>query len=126
MRSSPQTALLCAGSLPRHGGRPHLNAVALETTSVAPSCCPAELRPAKAIASIPIATIEPTTAFALSHPSISRGFLRQSLRFPMTALPRELRLVTDEVQAHAFTASKEMLFTPHFCCAPRAFADMKR
>jgi hypothetical protein len=28
------------------------------------------------IAIMPIATIEPTTAFALSHPSSSRGFLR--------------------------------------------------
>jgi hypothetical protein len=34
------------------------------------------LRPAKAIANIPIAKIEPKTAFALSHLSNSCGFLR--------------------------------------------------
>jgi hypothetical protein len=35
---------------------------------VAPLGCPGELRPAKAIAKIPIARIEPSTAFVLSHP----------------------------------------------------------
>jgi hypothetical protein len=56
-------------------GRTHFDAVTLKGT-VAPSGLPAELRPAKAIANIPIAKIEPRTAFALSHPSNSRGFLR--------------------------------------------------
>lgn len=35
---------------------------------VAPLGCPGELRPAKAIAKIPIARIEPSTPFVLSHP----------------------------------------------------------
>jgi hypothetical protein len=59
----------------RCGRRTHFDAVTLKRT-VAPSGLPAELRPAKAIANIPIAKIEPRTAFALSHPSNSRGFLR--------------------------------------------------
>jgi hypothetical protein len=57
------------------GRRTHFDAVTLKGT-VAPSGLPAELRPAKAIANIPIAKIDPRTAFALSHPSNSRGFLR--------------------------------------------------
>jgi hypothetical protein len=58
----------------RRGERTHFDAVTVESS--APSGRPAELRPAKAIANIPIAKIEPRTAFALSHPSNSRGFLR--------------------------------------------------
>jgi hypothetical protein len=59
-------------------GRSHFNEVTLES-SVAPSGRAAGLRPPKAIASIPIAKIEPRTAFALSHLSSLRGF--QSLPF---------------------------------------------
>ena len=44
--------------------------------SVTPSGRPAELRPATAIAKIPIATIEPRTVFALSHPLYSCGLVR--------------------------------------------------
>src|SRR5215813_8660290 len=63
------------GVLLRRGGRSHFNEVSLES-SIAPSGRPAGLRPAKAIASIPIAKSEPRTAFALSHLSNSCGFLR--------------------------------------------------
>src|SRR6185436_17003970 len=52
---------------------PHFDAVTLEN-SVAASGGPAELRPARAIATIPIARIEPRRVFALTHPSNSRGF----------------------------------------------------
>jgi hypothetical protein len=50
----------------RRGGRSHLNAVVLETTSVA-SSRPAELRPAKAIAIMPRKRINPTAAFACNQ-----------------------------------------------------------
>jgi hypothetical protein len=62
-------------------GRSHFNEVTLES-SVAPSGRAAGLRPPKAIASIPIAKIEPMTAFALSHLSSSCGV--QSRPFTMT------------------------------------------
>jgi len=55
-------------------GTTHFDAVTLKGT-VAASELPAELRPAKAIANIPIAKIEPRTAFALSHLSNPCGFL---------------------------------------------------
>jgi hypothetical protein len=56
-------------------GRSHFNEVTLES-SVAPSDRAARLRPATAIATIPIAKSEPRTAFALSHLSNPCGFLR--------------------------------------------------
>jgi hypothetical protein len=64
-----------AGVLLRRGGRSHFNEVTLDSSS-APSDCAAGLRPAKAIASIPMAKSEPMTAFALSQLSNSCGFLR--------------------------------------------------
>jgi hypothetical protein len=39
--------------------------------SIVPLGCPGELRPAKAIAKIPIARIEPSMAFVLSHLSFN-------------------------------------------------------
>jgi hypothetical protein len=39
--------------------------------SIVPLGCPGELRPAKAIAKIPIARIEPSMAFVLSHLSLN-------------------------------------------------------
>src|SRR2546426_12134382 len=59
----------------------HFDAVTIES-SVAPSGRPSELRPAKAIASIPIANIELRTAFALSQKAAPArcSYLRQPTR----------------------------------------------
>jgi hypothetical protein len=67
---------------------PHFGAVTLEN-SVAPSGSPAENRPANAIARIPTARTDPRMAFALHHPSNSRGWLGKSRQtpFPMMTLP---------------------------------------
>jgi hypothetical protein len=65
------------------------HAVTLEN-SVAPSGSPVENRPANAIARIPTARTDPRMAFALHHPSNSRGWLGKSRQtpFPMMTLPR--------------------------------------